>query len=56
MRKLMKSIFRRHMMVDEELDAEVRRRIKNLQEGTANWDVEYSKVMDQIKQARGLKD
>lgn len=56
MRKAMKAIFRRHMMVDEELDAEVRKRIKNLQEGTSNWDVEYSKVMEQIRQNRGLKD
>lgn len=54
MRKKMRVILRRHMLVDEELDAEVRRRIQNLQEGTANWDVEYSKVMEQIKQKRGL--
>ena len=33
---------------------EVRQRIKNLEEGTANWDVEYQKVMEQIKQKRGL--
>ena len=56
MRKAMKVIFRRHMMVDEDLDAEVRARIKNLQEGTSNWDVEYSKVMVQIRQNRGIKD
>jgi len=56
MRKIMKVIFRRHMMVDEELDAEVRKRIKNLQEGTSNWDVEYSKLMEQIRQSRGLKE
>lgn len=56
MRKAMKTIFKRHMMVDEELDAEVRKRIKNLEEGTSNWDVEYAKVMEQIRQNRGLKD
>ncbi len=55
LRKKMKVILRRHMLVDEELDAEVRRRIQNLQEGTTNWDIEYSKVMEQIKQQRGLK-
>jgi hypothetical protein len=52
----MKEIIRRHMLVDEELDAEVRNRIRNLQEGTANWDVEYAKVMEQIKQKRGIRD
>jgi hypothetical protein len=54
MRRVMRTIMGRHMMVDDELDAEVRRRIQNLQEGTQNWDVEYSKVMDQIKRKRGL--
>lgn len=54
MRKKMRTTLRRHMLVEEELDAEVRKRIQNLQEGTANWDIEYSKVMDQIKQKRGL--
>jgi hypothetical protein len=54
MRRKMKAILRRQMMVDEELDAEVRQRIKNLQEGTSHWDVEYSRVMDQIKKKRGL--
>lgn len=55
MRKKMKNIMRKHMLVDEELDAEVRKRIQNLQEGSATWEVEYSKVMEQIKQKRGLK-
>ena len=36
-------------------DAEVRLKIKNLQEGTAAFEVEYAKVMDQIKHKRGLE-
>lgn len=56
MRKKMKTLLRKHMMVDEEMDEEVRKRIKNLQEGTAHWDVEYSKVMNQIKRKRGFND
>jgi len=56
MRRKMNLIIRRHMMVEEELDAEVRNRIKNLQEGSANWDIEYTKVMQQIKNKRGIKD
>jgi hypothetical protein len=56
LRKKMKVIVRKHMLVDEELDQEVRVRIKNLQEGSAAWDVEYGKVIEQIKQKRGLKD
>ena len=54
LRKRMTDILKKHMQVDEELDEEVRRRIKNLQEGTSTWEVEYSKVLDQIKRNRGL--
>jgi len=41
--------------VDDELDEEVRRKIKNLEEGTATWEIEYSKVLDQMKRNRGLE-
>jgi hypothetical protein len=56
LRRKIKEITRKHMAVDDEIDAEVRERIKNLQEGTAAWDVEYAKVMEQIKQKHGLKE
>jgi hypothetical protein len=56
LRRHMKDVLKKHMSVDEELDQEVRQRIKNLEEGTATWDLEYSKVMEQIKQKHGLKD
>jgi len=50
----MTDVLKKHMQVDEELDEEVRRRIKNLEEGTSTWEVEYGKVLDQIKRNRGL--
>jgi hypothetical protein len=56
LRRKIKEIARKHMAVDEEIDQEVRQRIKNLQEGTAAWDVEYAKVMDQIKGKHGIKE
>ncbi len=56
LRKKLKVVLRKHMVVDEEMDQEVRMRIKNLQEGTAHWDVEYAKVMDQIKRKRGMNE
>lgn len=55
LRKRMGDILKKHMQVDDELDAEVRRRIKNLAEGTATWEVEYAKVLDQIRRNRGLE-
>ena len=42
--------------VSEDLDKEVRQRIKNLEEGTATWEIEYQKVMDQMKQRHGIKE
>ena len=54
LRNRMGDVLKKHMQVDEELDEEVRRRIKNLQEGTATWEVEYQKVLDQLKRNRGL--
>lgn len=56
LRRLMKDVLKKHMAVDDALDAEVRQRIKNLEEGTSTWDLEYKKVMDQIRQKHGLKD
>lgn len=56
LRKKLKEIVRKHMAVDDELDSEVRDRIKNLQEGTSAWDLEYARVLEQIKQKHGLKE
>jgi len=56
LRRKLKEIVRKHMAVDDELDQEVRDRIKNLQEGTSAWDVEYARVLDQVKQKHGLKE
>jgi hypothetical protein len=56
LRKKLKDILRKHMAVDEELDQEVRRRIKNLAEGTQTWELEYAKVMDQIKRKHGINE
>ncbi len=54
MRKKLAPVLRKHMDVETGLDEEVRSKIKNLEEGTANFEVEYSKVMEQIKRKRGL--
>ncbi|MFH0899474.1 MAG: DUF507 family protein [Pseudomonadota bacterium] len=56
LRRRLRDVLKKHMAVDEEIDAEVRRRIKNLQEGTDSWDVEYNRVMQQIREKHGLKE
>ena len=55
LRRVIKDVLKKHLAVDEELDAEVRQRIRNLEEGTATWELEYNRVMEQIKQKHGLK-
>ncbi len=54
MRKKIFGVMRKHLDVDEEVDREARARLKHLQEGTANWEVEYQKTIEQIRRARGL--
>lgn len=56
LRHAMMDIIRKHTAVDEELDTEVRQRIKNLEEGSAHWDVEYARVMEQLRRNRGFTD
>lgn len=56
LRRKIKDICKKHMMVDETIDQEVRDRIKNLEEGTSAWEIEYAKVLEQIKQKHGVKD
>lgn len=54
MRKKMAAVLKKHMQVDADIDREVRRRIKNLEEGTASWEVEYSRVMENLRQQKKL--
>ena len=56
MRRKIKEICKKHMQVDEAIDQEVRDRIKNLEEGSQAWDVEYGKVLEQIKSKHGIKE
>jgi hypothetical protein len=56
LRRKVRDVLKKHMAVDEELDMEVRQRIKNLEEGTQTWEIEYARVMEQIKSKHGLKE
>lgn len=56
LRRKVRDILKKHMAVDEELDKEVRQRIKNLEEGSATWEIEYAKVMEQMKTRHGIKE
>jgi len=56
LRRKMRDVLRRHLNVDQELDLEVRKRIKNLQEGTSAWEIEYRKVMEDLRRAKKLEE
>jgi hypothetical protein len=55
LRRKMAPILKKHMMVDDELDREVRGRLKHLEEGTPAWDIEYGKTLEIVKRSRGMK-
>lgn len=54
MRKKIFDIFRKHIDVEEDLDREVRARIKNIPENSPIFKIEYQKVLREIKRKKGL--
>lgn len=54
MRRKIHLIMKKHLAIDEELDREARNRLRHLQEGTAAWDIEYQKTLEQLRRTRGL--
>jgi uncharacterized protein len=54
-RRKVTTILKRHMDLDEELDRNVRAQIKNLEEGTSTFEIEYARVMAEMKRRKGLE-
>jgi uncharacterized protein len=54
LRKKITPILKKHMEVGGELDEEVRSKIKNLEEGTASFEIEYQRIMGDVKRKKGL--
>lgn len=54
LRIFLKATFEKYTGVDEELDKEARSRLKNLREGTPEWEIEYPRVVAQLKRQKGL--
>jgi hypothetical protein len=55
LRRKMAPIFKRHMGVDADLEAEVRAQLRHVKEGTSQWDIEYARVLELVKRKRGLR-
>jgi hypothetical protein len=54
LRRKMAPVFKRHMAVDAALDGEVRAQLRHVKEGSRDWDIEYAKVLEQVKRKKGL--
>ncbi len=54
LRRRMAPVFKKHMAVDTTLDAEVRAQLRHVREGTREWEVEYARVLEQVRRKKGL--
>ena len=54
MRKTVMRLFRKHLIEEAELDREVKGRLKNIRPGSPQWDIEYKRVMSEVRRKRGL--
>lgn len=55
LRRRMRPALRKHLETDEVVDAEVRGKLRHLQEGTRTWEVEYERVKSEVQRRKGLK-
>jgi len=54
LRRRMREPLRAEELVEERLQQEVRSRLRHVQEGTSLWEVEYRRMLDDIKRRKGL--
>jgi len=54
MRKKIFDVFNRHIDVEEDIDREVRARLKNIPENSPIFKIEYEKVLREVKRKKGL--
>jgi uncharacterized protein len=54
LRRKMAGVFKKHMAADSKVDDEVRAQLKHVKEGTRQWEIEYARVLDQVRRLKGL--
>jgi hypothetical protein len=54
LRRKMAPIFKKHMAVDAAVEAEVRAQLRHVREGTREWEIEYARVLEQVRRKKGL--
>ena len=55
LRRTITPVLRKYMETEAKLDHEVRSKIKNLEEGSRTWDIEYQKVMEKLKRVKKME-
>jgi hypothetical protein len=54
LRRTMAKVFKKHMAADEELEQEIRGKLKHVKEGTSTWEIEYQRIKEDIRRRKGL--
>ena len=52
--RLAREVLIKNTQVDDELEVEVRKKIKNLSEGSVAWDIKYQQVLEDLRRRKGL--
>jgi hypothetical protein len=53
LRRKMRGPLREQLAAEDELQAEVRSRLKHVQEGTSLWEIEYQRMIEDIRRRKG---
>lgn len=54
LRRKLRGPLRAQVAAEDDLQAEVRGRLKHVKEGTSLWEIEYRRMMEEIKRRKGL--
>ena len=54
LRRKLRGPIRKELEAEDSLDSQVRGQLKHVREGTAVWDVEYRRMLEEIKHRRGM--
>jgi hypothetical protein len=55
LRRIIKECMAKSLKISDEVEQEARGRLKNIQEGTPEWDIEYPRMIAQVKRQKGLQ-
>jgi hypothetical protein len=54
LRRAMAPILKKHVSLEDELEKEARAQLKHVREGTSSWEIEYRRVMADIRRRKGV--